>query len=172
MVLTALLILASNCVLWDPKSQPVGVGWVAGKGALTAITRQKKFFEYLTSDENAYAEWGWQWAPWAPTFEGTDFTPYRELTVEARMTGMGLPADVTVSLASPGDHHTTERLSLQERDPKFGDGRWHRIRFCLADFKDPKGLYEPKRTIQVIFGTWNGIGGTFGFAVRKLWLSN
>ena len=88
------------------------------------------------------------------------------------MTGKVPPADVSLSLASPGDHHTTERLSLRERDPKFGDGRWHRIRFQLADFKDPKGLYDPKHTIQVIFGTWNGLGGSFGFAVRKIWLAH
>ncbi len=153
-------------ILWAPKH--IGVGWVAGQGKATSIKEEKGWFRYHTADAETFSEWGWQWAPWNPTFDGTDFAPYSSIDIDLRMSGPKMPPDLLLSLASPGDHHTTPRDSLFKRDKKLSDGKWHRIRVPLKDFADSKTKYDAAHTIQIILGVWNGKGGDFTVDIREI----
>ena len=169
------MLLAQLCVgriiLWGD-SKSVGVGWVANGKNSTSINqiREKdtRKIVFQTSAESSYAEWGWQWAPWSPNFRGTDFRSFNTLDVEFRLLGPRPPSDVSISLASPGDHRTTERLSIKSAINVIPIGKWCCIKMPLDKFPNPAGRYDAEHTIQLIFGTWNGKGGKFSFEVRKI----
>lgn len=173
MIFVSLLILAQTPnfandlwrekVLWDGGRKAVGVGWVSpGKANLTLADvseihpTSSRYVRFRGVASDTYLEAGWQWAPWSPAFVGTDFTGAENLTIRIRVDGPNIPEDLTLQLASPGDHHTSERLSLKKYAPKLADGKWHPIRIRIQDFLRTPSKFDPKHTIQVIFGVWSG----------------
>lgn len=158
-------------ILWNGDSHPVGVGWVnTDKPTLRVSTerdrqhRKGRFNRFVCTESKKYAECGWQWAPWNPEFRGTDLSDYTSIEFSFRIQGKNLPDDFQFSLRSPGDHHLSKLLSLKQRVPNLYDGKWHRVRYPLADLYFPEMKLEPNHVIQVIFGAWNESGEfTFDF---------
>jgi hypothetical protein len=155
-------------VLWDGEKQAVGVGWVSPQGAdmkievlKSGVPSRGSIIRFHAARPETFVECGWQWAPWYPNFEGTDLTAYRTIELRVRAQGPQLPGDLLFSLASPGDHHTTPRVSLKKYAKGLYDGRWHLARIPLKDLYAPEMKFEPKRTIQIILGAWNAKGGDF-----------
>ena len=154
-------------VLWDGKASTPGVGWVGGQCKTAKISRVEGAYRFHTTDPKTFAEWGWQWAPWNPNFEGTDFRPYKTVAVELKVAGPKLPTDLLLSFRSPGDHHLTRNDSLKKRDPKLFNGEWRRIEVPLTDLKGRDEKYDAAHTIQIIFGVWVETGD-FTVDVRRV----
>ncbi len=154
MIVGLIFVGIASRVLWDGDQNRIGVGWVGGQCKKASIKTVDGSIRFHTTDPKTFAEWGWQWAPWSPKFEGTDLRPYRSLLLELRVTGPKLPTDLLLSLASPGDHHLTVNLPLLMRDPKLMDGSWRTLHVPIADLKARDTKFDLTHTIQVIFGVW------------------
>ena len=152
-------------VLWNGESKSIGVGWVNIQSPNLSINVEegkafsgKKFIRFVCNQQKTYGECGWQWAPWAPEFEGTDLSPFTKVSVAVRITGTKLPNDFVVSLRSPGDHHLTKLVSLKKAEPKIYDGKWHKVTFKLAEMYYPEMKFDTRHCIQLLFAGWNPEG--------------
>ena len=103
---------------------------------------------------NTFLESGWQWSTWTEV-QTTNFKAYTTLKLSVRFLGPRLPRDLHLSLASPGDHKTTERLSLKGYDAALLDGAWHDLTIPLKDFYTVNMPFDATNAFQLIFGTWN-----------------
>lgn len=175
----------ARTVLWDGEKVAVGVGWVSPTGAGNSVEVREKDARskphaatFRFARPETFVEGGWQWAPWYPAPSGTDVTPYATLEVAVKVDGPKPPGDLLLSLAAPGDHNTTGRVSLKKYAPDLFDGRWHPLRIPLADLyaadradigkRFPKSKFDPAHVVQVILGAWNGPGGEFTVSVDDL----
>ncbi len=151
----------AKLVLWDGEQKPNGVGWVSPTSTNMAIKTEKGVGKanstgivFRMAHPNLYLESGWQWSTWAKV-ETTNLKPYTRLNISVKFTGPRLPNDLHLSLASPGDHKTTQRLSLKRYDAGILDGAWHDLSIPLSDFYTPDMPFDPVHAVQVIFGIWN-----------------
>lgn len=168
LLLPLLVSPIEKLVLWDGSDSCPGVGWVGGQCKTGKISREKGFYRFSTSDRKVFAEWGWQWAPWKPEFKGTDFRPFKKVTIELRFTGTPLSNDLLLSLRSPGDHHLTKNVALQPKDQELMSGKWRKISVTLEELGSLNGKYEPDKVINLIFGTWFDRDGSFTVDVRRI----
>jgi hypothetical protein len=143
-------------VLWDGTSKKEAVGWISAPEAHRAFLREsgKTFMRFDRTAEKTFVEFGLQWAPWYPPFAGTNLTGNKFFLLDLRITGSNLPSDIGLSLASPGDHHTTARVSLAKQDAKVFDGKWHRFRIPFHEWLREPSKFERDHTIQLILGSW------------------
>ncbi len=162
-------------VLWDGAAQNVGVGWVAGSSRKVSIRAEsggpgivRKTIRLKAAEPNTFIEFGWQWAPWSPQFAGTDLTSYDSLELSIRLSGSNPPIDLLLSMASPGDHRTTPRVSLVAQDPHIIDSKWHRIRVPMRLLFTKESKCDRKHVIQMIIGTWNGPTGSFSVDIEEI----
>ena len=151
----------SKLVLWNGEEKSAGVGWVSptaadmdiktesstGKSSSTGIV-------FRMAHPNLFLESGWQWSTWT-NVQTTNFKPYTKLKISIKFSGPRLPGDLLLSLASPGDHKTTERLSLKHYDAAILDGAWHDLTIPLNDFYTANMPFDSAHAVQLIFGTWN-----------------
>jgi hypothetical protein len=151
-------------ILWDGESQASGVGWVSPTdstmyaGVEDSIVHSGHAAIVIhMAHAGAFLESGWQWSTWADT-KSTDLSPYDTLKLSIRVDGPRLPPDLNLSLASPGDHHTTQRLSLLHYDGGLMDHAWHDLAIPLKDFYTQGMPFDPQHAIQLIIGTWNDTG--------------
>jgi hypothetical protein len=147
--------------LWNGEDKASGVGWVSpaskdmeiktakseGKASSTGIS-------FRMAHQNLFLEAGWQWSTWAKV-EPTDLRPYKTLKISVKFAGPRLPSDLLLSWPSPGDHKTTQRLSLKRYDAAILDGAWHDLSIPLQDFYTADMPFDVGTAIQLIFGTWN-----------------
>lgn len=165
------LTVEARTILWNGESHKVGVGWVnTSTERLTIETlieegkSKNQFIRFTCQEPKKFAECSWQWAPWVPEFTGTDISSADAIEVRFHIAGKDLPADFLISLRSPGDHHLTENRSLKKAVPTLFDGKWHRVRFQLAELYTPLMKFDRKHLINVIFAAWNEKGQfTFDF---------
>jgi hypothetical protein len=149
-----LAVLIKPVVLWDGRKHAVGEGWVGSQCKTATIKKEDGMIRFRTQDPKTFAEWGFQWAPWKPEFEGTDIRPFKAIALEIRGYGPQLPSDLLLSLRSPGDHHLTVNDSLIKREPKLLDGRWHRIVVPMTDLMARDEKFDPQHVVNVILGVW------------------
>jgi len=152
-------------VLWNGESADVGVGWTVRKKLMSieAVTDEDahsgdQAIVARFSHPEIFCGWGWQWFKWFPKPEGTDIRPYSTLHIALKVEGPRPPNELMLSLASPGDHHTTQRLKLKQRVPDLFASEWHAIELPREDFYTADMKFDPEHTIQVIMGTWNEDG--------------
>jgi hypothetical protein len=148
-------------VLWSGKTQPVGVGWVSPVDTDMSIGIEDTLGHSGNSavavhmaHPQTFLESGWQWSTWSDTKE-TNFALYDTLKISMRVDGPYKTDDLQISLSSPGDHHTTQRLSMKSYDPNLMDGYWHNFNIALKDFYTAGMPFDPAVATQIIVGTWN-----------------
>lgn len=141
-------------VLWDGGKHAIAEGWVGGQCKTATTKIEDRAIRFHTADPKTFAEWGFQWAPYGPEFQGTDIRPFKAIALEVRAYGPMLPTDLLLSLRSPGDHHLTVNDSLVKREPKLFDGAWHRIVVPMKDLKARDEKFDPEHVVNVILGVW------------------
>lgn len=166
---------SERTVFWDGGAHRVGVGWVAGSSRKVSISAEttapgapRKAIHVKAAEPNTFIEFGWQWAPWSPPFSGSDLTRYESVELKIRLSGPHPPPDLALSLASPGDHRTTPRVSLSAVDPSVIDSKWHEIRVPMSLLFTDKSKCDRKHVIQLIIGTWNGPEGDFSVDIEGI----
>ncbi|MEO5975972.1 MAG: hypothetical protein ABIS36_02160 [Chryseolinea sp.] len=154
----------TKLVLWNGESNSPGVGWVSPEGDSMSIAQQDTIFRSSKNSvaihmarHHVFLEAGWQWSAWTATVE-TNIKSYIKINLSVKVDGPIRPDDMMLSLASPGDHHTTQRVSLKLYDPALMDGNWHDLSIPLADLFTSDMKFDPAHAIQIIFATWNESG--------------
>ena len=152
---------ASRIILWDGEAKSTGVGWVSPVADDMAISSEKGVgtgestgVSFRMARPNLYLESGWQWSDWSNVVT-TDFKPYDILKLSVKFAGPRLPDDLSLQLASPGDHKTTQRLSLKKYEAAVLDGEWHELSIPLQDFYTDDMPFDAAHAHQLIFETWN-----------------
>ena len=148
-------------ILWDGEMKPLGVGWVSPEGDSMSISIEdtvsrssKNAVSIHMAKRHVFLEAGWQWSSWVSTIE-TNLKSYQYLHFSIRIDGPLRPDDLSLSLVSPGDHHTTKRLNLSAYATTFLDGEWHDVSIPLNDFYTQDMKFDPARAVQIIVGLWN-----------------
>ena len=149
-----LALIDKSMVLWDGRKHAVAEGWVGSQCKTATIKKIDSTIRFHTEHPKTFAEWGFQWAPYQPEFQGTDIRPFKAVALELRGYGPQLPNDLLLSLRSPGDHHLTVNDSLVKREPNLWDGRWHRIVVPMTDLKARDDKFDPEHVVNVILGVW------------------
>lgn len=149
-----------SLILWNGESKQTGVGWVSPVDSSMSISTEDSVVhsgntavEVHMAHQGAFLETGWQWSTWV-NVTSVNFLPFSSLKLAVRVTG-NVPDDLQLSLASPGDHHTTQRLSMKKYAPQLTSGEWQVLNVPLADFYSAGMAFDPKNAIQIIIGTWN-----------------
>jgi hypothetical protein len=158
---TPVTTIIKTLVLWSGKSQTVGVGWVSPVDTDMSIAIEDTLGHSGNSavavhmaHPQTFLESGWQWSTWTDTKE-TNFTLYDTLKISIRVDGPFRTNDLQISLSSPGNHHTTQRLSMKSYVPNMMDGDWHNLSIALKDFYTVGMPFDATTTTQIIIGTWN-----------------
>jgi len=126
-----------------------GGGWAScdpkpGCGA-TFVVAERAGFEggrglKFHGEEMGWLGGGWNWAYWRPEM-ASDFTSFTKLGFQIRVQ----PADAArhfasfkIALASPSSEQPSVGLRIQDYEPAFADGGWHRVTIPLASFANTK----------------------------------
>lgn len=160
-VVPPVIVPPQPLTLWNGESAATGVGWVSPTFTDMAIATEDtssasgtKAIAVHMAHPNFFLEAGWQWSDWTNVVS-TNFSPFSNLTLSVRFAGLSLPNDLQISLASPGDHKTTQRISLKNYNANIYDGAWHQLTIPLKDFYTIGMPFDPAHAIQIILGTWN-----------------
>ena len=83
---------------------------------------------------------GWNWANWRPEM-ARDFTSYTRLGFQIRVQSADTAShleSLAVALASPSSDQSSVSVRIQDYEPAFMDGRWHRVTIPLASLATTK----------------------------------
>ncbi len=161
-------------VVWDGHIHSVGEMWVSPAGPKSGLTAtrnlvgQTRELTFRATHSHGFVEFGWQWAPWVPEFAGTDIRAYDAVELTFRVSGPHPPADIAVSLASPGGHHTTSRTAITAVEHTWPRGAWCTVFIPLKGLDTRSMKFDPLHAVQVIFGSWNGEGGGYTLHVKTI----
>lgn len=83
---------------------------------------------------------GWNWANWRPEM-ARDFTSYARLGFQIRVQAVDTAShweNATIALASPSSDQPSVSVRIQDYEPAFMDGQWHRVTIPLASLTTTK----------------------------------